>query len=313
VADDEGAIFYNPANLAGNKGFGFKLAATNLEISNEIISTYTNFQSLFGTINIASLNNFVGKNYSARVGVYSALTGPSFGLAMIYDVQVAIRLKNKSFPQGKLGAQRTYGAQFGFGIPLFKTKKKTWDLRFGMAGKVLWRAGGYSNLPLTQILTLNASDLTNKLLNYGIGYGVDMGFQYVQELIPMFTLLAGISGTDLGDTSFTMGNDSQKSNLTTGIGLKYKAGDVKALLSYDYAHLLDDWDWKLKTHLGLELAFFLLQLEVGLNQTYFTYGVGLNLAIVSLRYVHYVEEQARIGGTDPEARTMAYLAVKFDL
>lgn len=314
VADDENAIFYNPANLAGNRGFGFKLVAVSLDASNDLLSTYSNFSSVFGNFEIGSLNNFIGKNYYARTGGYASLTGPNFGIAAIADVQVGIRLKNTSFPQGTLGAQRTYGAQFAFGIPLFKPKRKaSWDLRLGMAGKVLFRAGGYSGLTLTQLLTMDTSSFTNKLSNYGIGLGIDLGLQYVRNLTPAVTLLAGLSGTDLGDTSFTLGNDTQKSNITGGIGLRYKAGDVKALLSYDYAHLFENWDWKKKSHLGLELAFSLFKLEVGLNQTYLTYGAGLNIAIVSLMYAHYVEEQSTIVNVDPEARTMAYVAVKFDL
>jgi hypothetical protein len=313
VADDEGAIFYNAANLAENKRFGFKFAAVGLDLSSDIISSYSNFSSLAGSIDVSTVNNFLGKKYYARAGVYASLTGPSFGVAAIYDLQVGLRLKNAALPQGTLGAQRTYGAQFAFGVPLIKVKKKqSWNLHLGMAGKVLWRAGGYSGLTLSQLLSLDISQFTNKLQTYGIGFGMDMGLQFVYNMGPMLTLLAGLSGTDLGDTSFTMGNDPQKSNITGGLGLRYKAGDVKALLSYDYSHLLEDWDWRKKSHLGLELSFSLLKLEVGMNQTYFSYGAGLSLAIVNLMYVHYVEEQAGILGTDPESRTMGYVAVKFD-
>ncbi|MEO5969583.1 MAG: hypothetical protein ABIQ95_06620 [Bdellovibrionia bacterium] len=313
VADDESAIFYNPAALAGNRDFGFKMAAANIDISNDLISTYSNFATIFGSFDVSSLNNFVGKNYYARAEAYTSVTGPNFGIAAIYDVQMGIRIKNTSLPQGTLGAQRTYGAQFAFGIPLVRTRKKLWDLRFGMAGKVLWRAGGYSGLTLTQMLTLDVSQLTSRLQNYGIGFGLDMGFQGIYNVSPLVTLFAGLSSTDIGDTSFTLGNDPQKSNFTAGLGLKYKAGDVKALLSYDYAHLFENWDWKKKSHLGLELGFSLFKLEAGLNQTYISYGAGLSLAIINLMYVHYVEEQSGILGLDPEGRTMAYLAVKFDL
>ena len=56
-----------------------------------------------------------------------------------------------------------------------------------------------------------------------------------------------------------------------------------------------------------------MKLELGMNQTYVSYGAGLSLFLVSLMYVHYTEEQSGISGTDPEGRTLAYAAVKFDL
>jgi hypothetical protein len=313
VADDEGAIFYNPAALAGNRGFGFKFAALNIEASDDTVYSYPLFTNSFSSFNISSLNNFIGKNFYARAGAYSSLIGPNFGIAAIYDAQVGIRLKNTSLPQGSIGVQRTYGTQFAYGVSLFQAKKKSWDLRVGAAGKVLWRAGGYSGLTFTQILTVDTSQITGRLQKYGIGFGLDVGLQYISELSPLFTLVAGFSGKDLGDTSFTLGNDPQKSNYTAGVGLKYKTGIVKGLLSYDYEHLLEYWDWKRKSHLGLELELPLFKFEAGFNQTYLSYGASFNFLVFNLMYVHYTEEQAGIVGTDPEGRSMVYIAVKFDL
>jgi hypothetical protein len=313
VADDDGAIFYNPANLAGDRGYGLNLASTHVEISNDIITSYADFGKIFKNLSVASMNQLLGKKFHTRASAYASLTAPYVGIAVFYDAQVALRLQNQALPQGQLEAMRTYGTQFGVGIPVFKPRKKSWDLRLGFAGKVLWRSGGVQQLGLTNILTLNAASLMKRVSTFGTGLGVDLGSQFSYPISNVTTLLAAVVDRDIGDTSFTMGADPVRNNLSTGLGLKYKAGDARGLLSFEYDHWSDNWDWKRKLHLGAEMGFLLFRIEAGMNQGYFTYGAGLKFLIFHLMYTHYVEELANISGIDPEQRTLAYIGIKIGI
>ncbi len=315
VADDEEAIFYNPAGLAGIKQFSFNIVAVDADASNDMINGYPVISdALSSNSPVASLNNLIGKNYYARVEGTSTLVLPGFGIAALADEQVALSLQNTAFPQGILGVQSTYGVQAAFGTSLLRQRRKSADdLRFGMAAKYLNRAGGYRQLTLTELLTLNAKAITQNLTNFGTGYGVDLGFQYIHKFKKKFSLMSGLAMTDIGDTGFSSGADPQKSNLTFGLAGRYTSSQFVATLAYDYAHILNYADWPKKNHVGLELKFPLLSLYTGINQAFLTYGVGIDLWIFKLMYLSYAEEQATLVNQDPERRSMIHFAMKLEL
>jgi hypothetical protein len=312
VADDEQAIFYNPAGLAGIKKFSLNLASVNGEVSNDLISSVTSLSSAFENPGISTLNAFMGKNVYFRAQGTASLVLPGFGAAVLWDEQSALRLQNQSLIQATVGLQNTYGAQIGFGIPLLKLRRKKGELRFGVAGKAMWRRGGFQNPTMTQLLTFDLKSIANNLDNFGSGMGIDTGLQFVYSLNKKLLLMSGVAVTDLGDTSFTNGVGSQKSNLTGGVAARFSHSDMVATLAYDYSHFFENMDWKKKNHLGLELKFPLLRLYTGLNQVYPTYGVGLDFWLIRLMYLSYAEEQLSSAPLNPDRRTMLNCSIKFE-
>ena len=314
VADDEQAIFYNPAGLAGAKKISLNLGAVDLDVSNELVDGYSELSKSLSNVGLSSINSFIGKQEYARATAASTLVLPGFGIAALYDQQIALRLKNLAFPQGQLGVQTTYGAQIGFGTSLLKKRNASnGDLRIGVAAKMLYRAGGYQNLTLTQLVTLDTASITQNLTNFGIGYGVDTGLQYVRPFKKKFTLMGGLSLTDIGNTSFSTGADPIVSNLTLGVAGRYETKGFRATMAYDFAHVFDSADWRKKSHLGLELGLPVLSLYAGLNQVSFTYGAGIDLWLLKLMYVSYAEEQSSAAGLNAERRMMIHLALKVEI
>lgn len=313
VADDEEALFYNPAGLAGIQGFSFHLFDGMLDTSNDLISDYPNLNTAFKNANVSSLNALMGKDIYARGTAISAVVLPGFEFALLYDQQIAILEKNEALPQSTFGAQTTYGAQMGFGIPVHKFRRHKGEIYFGISGKLLWRAGGYQNVDLSQLMTDNLKPITSNLTNFGSGEGLDAGLMYVRTFKKRFKVKAALAMTDIGTTSFTSGADPINSNLTAGVAGVLESQDMTATLSYDYSHILDYADWRMKTHMGLELKFPLLSLEGGLNELSPTYGAGLDLGMFKFMFVSYAEEQGVLAGQDSERRTLIYLSMKLDL
>lgn len=83
VADDEEAIFYNPAGLAGIKNFSLNLANTNVEASTDLTGNLAKYSSAFSTPTISSVNTFMGKNLDARGQGVSSFVLPHFGVAFL--------------------------------------------------------------------------------------------------------------------------------------------------------------------------------------------------------------------------------------
>ncbi len=313
VADDEQALFYNPAGLAGIKRFSFTVASANLDVSNDLINNYPTITNVLSSPSLTSLNTFLGKNLYARAEGMVAFTLPGFEIAGIYDQQVAIRLKNLAFPQGVLGSQTTDGVQAGFGFRVLKLKRKKGEWRVGLSAKVLWRAGGFQTPSLTQLLTLNSQSITSNISSIGIGYGMDLGSQFIYNFRKNIVFMSGLAFTDIGTTSFASAASPQLSNLTAGLAAKYTASDMILTFAYDYAHLLDStMDWTRKLHMGLELKFPVVSLSIGMSALSLTYGVSLDFWLLRASYVVYSEDQATVSNVDSEARTMASVMMKFD-
>lgn len=312
IADDEQAIFYNPAGLANIQGYSFKLATANLDVSNDLYLNYAEYTAAFGNLSLSTLNTFVGKNLYLRAQGASTFVGPNFGIAGIYDAQGALRLQNIVFPEGQIGATTTYGAQFAFAIP-YRLRKIKADLNIGIAGKVLYRSGNFFTPTMTDLMVLNSSAFTPNLSNPGLGIGLDLGVQYIQQTSKNVSLLAGFVLKDIGDTAFASGADSQKSEITAGLGLRLRSRDLVATLAYDYAHISDYADWRKKTHLGMELKFPILSLYGGLSQLNLTYGLSLDLWLIKVMYVSYAEEQGTTILQNPERRTMVQFTFKLQI
>lgn len=313
VADDEEAIFYNPAGLAGIEKLGLNLLASDTDVSGDLLCGLNDYTSSFSNPSISTIRSMIGKKLYVREQVVSTLLLPRFGFALLEDLQLALRPKNVIFPDIFLGVQNTFGTQFAFGMPIKRFKNKRGELRIGLAAKMLWRSGGYQDFPFEQLLLLNSSSLRGMLNQYGTGYGADAGMQIIYRLSKVFKLMGGVAWTDIGDTSFRNGGDPQKSNLTFGLAARLQKPAFATTLSYDYSHVLNQIDWRKKNHLGLELKFPLLRLYGGLNQFFYTYGAGLDLGFISVMGLSYVEEQAALCLQDPETRYMLHLALKFEL
>jgi hypothetical protein len=315
VADDEEAVFYNPAGLAGINKFSLMLGSVSVDTSNELISNFSTYQKAISNYSISSLNTLIGKNLYARGTGLASFTVPGFELAGIYDAQVAVRLKNLAYPQGIIVYQTTYGVQTGVGFKVFKLKRNRGELRFGVSGKLLYRSGGFQYPTLTQIMTLSTQAIESGFASQGTGYGLDTGTQFVYHLVKKkLDLQAGLVMTDIGNTAFSSGAASQLSNLSFGLAAILRSRDLTATLAYDSGHILDgSMDFSRKNHFGLELKFPVVSLSAGINALSPTFGASLDLWIFKVSGLYYGEDQATVANQDLEQRTMVNASVKFDL
>ncbi|MBC7690332.1 MAG: hypothetical protein H7222_01060 [Methylotenera sp.] len=313
LADDEQAVWYNPAGLGGNRKTEFHYIVSDLSISTDTIGSVSAISKIKNPTG-DSLNSLMGQNIYGQEQLSSTLIMPNFGMGLLIDGQVALKEKNRAFPSINLGYQTTSGVQLAYGFSTGgMSRRPTGEWRFGIGAKMLIRRGGYHDIPIVDLVSFDKSVLSKITGNFGTGYGVDLGTQYVRPLNKRLKVSGGVALTDVGGTSFGAGPDPIPQNLSAGGAAEYTLGLSKLICTYDWRHITDATDWRKKSHLGAELALPLLSLYGGVDQTYITYGASFDIWIIKVTGVSYAEENGSFIGQNPERRYTLRLDLKFTL
>ncbi len=315
LADDEQALFYNPAGLAGNQHYTFHYAGIDLAASQDLIGSISSAKE-FSSPSRDTLNALMGKNISGQARLSSILLIPNFGIGFISDGQGAIYQKNKAWPYTVLGYQTTSGLQAGYGFSTGGKKgnrnRLRPEIRFGIAAKMLYRKGGYRKVPLTTIVSADTEEFKEMIGTTGRGFGVDLGTQYIRPVSKDLKLGFGLALTDVGGTSFGDGPDPIPQNLSAGLAATYEFGFATLNVAYDWRHILDETDWRKKSHLGFEFAIPMISVYAGLSQVNVTYGLAFDAWLFRVTAYSYTEELGSYAKQDSERRFALRMALKFD-
>lgn len=313
LADDEQAIFLNPAGLAGNKKFSLNYVALDLVTSADVLTSYQDGLNAFKNLSGDSLNVIIGKNIYAQAQMAPSLLMPNLGIALLVDGQAALLAQNKALPQITIGYQTTNGFQVAYGMTVGRGFRQRGDLRVGAAAKLLYRRGGYNLIPMMDLVTISQDTLSAMTGGFSRGMGLDFGSQYIHHFSNRLDVSLGLAFTDVGDTAFGPLADTIKSNLTAGLAVKYALRISQLVFTYDYRHILDQTDWRKKSHLGIELGLPFISLYGGINQVSLTYGAMMDLWWFRITTLTYVEELGSFVHQDSMRRWVLKLGMKFNL
>jgi hypothetical protein len=316
IVDDEEAVYLNPAGVGGLSKYGFQYFASDVDVSNDVVlSALDGGGSIFSDgLSDATIQNLMGKDTYARVQITPTILMTNLAVGLLMDGQAAVYAKNPAYPSITLGYQFTNGLQAAYGISLLRNRRSRHEVRVGFGAKLLWRRGGYRLLGPIQVTSFNTNTLGEVAGGWGMGYGADIGFQYVNTINPQLKLNYGFAWTDIGDTTFGVSAaDPIKNNLSMGIGGTYLTGQTKVTLAYDYRHMTRNTDWRKRNHIGMEVTLPVLTLYGGLNQSYFTYGAGFDAWLFRITALSYGEELGTYLGQDSSRRWMLKIAMKAGL
>jgi hypothetical protein len=311
VADDEQAVFYNPAGLAGVKKLRLNVLAVDADVSSEMIFSAPTVIDAFKDFTPSSINSLMGKNVYGRGTVSPSVIMPNFGISLLVDSQVAMNLRNQALPDVAVGYQFTNGVQVAGGFSVLGRKSKKNDLRIGLAGKVLWRRGGYNKVPLVKLMNLTSNSLVEMAGSFGMGYGVDIGTQFIRKVNDRLSLSFAATGRDLNDTKFSSEADKIDMNFSLGVAATYEMERLRIIMAYDHRNLFNEIDPRKRSHFGMEFKFPIVSVLWGLHQMYLTYGAGVDLRFVTVHAVSYAEEQGTYVGQDADRRYMLRATLKF--
>lgn len=294
LADDENALFNNPAGLAAQEERRFRLLSVGVEASLDTYQTFGTSLDAISNFSINSLNQLMGKDISVRAGQTAMVMLPHFSLAYLVDVQGVVNEYNVANPNFDFANMITHGIQAGTAWRFASGRRPKSELRIGVAGKLLWRRGGYYNIQTSGFLqaTNQGQAYLDELVgSYGIGFGADLGVQWVNRLDAKSQFMAGASVTDIGDTRFSDSHASpQAQQINLGIGYKKDLDFARMSLGFDLRNLARKTAFVNKTHFGGELKLPAFDIYAGANQLNYTWGVTFNAWVLKIHVLSTAEE-----------------------
>ena len=306
LADDEYALFQNPAGLAGQDTRQLRVLGLGLEGSLDTYTTFTTSYNAVKKLDLTALNLLMGKDIYMRANDVTMVQLPRFSLAYILDFKGGITEYNQANPYLHLTDQTTQGLQAGTGWKLDGGRHSHDEWRIGVAAKLLWRKGGVYDISTAGLLQATGQGkayLDQLTGNYGMGIGADAGVQYVRHIDKDTDLSAGSSLTDVGNTRFSSPQAAQiPMNWSLGVGYKKNFHFMKIALGADLKNLTDGVVLANKTHFGAEVKIPLFSFYLGANQLAPSYGVSVDLWLVRVSLMSYQEQLGIFYGQDTSRR-----------
>ncbi len=317
TADNEDAIFYNPAGIAQGNSLYKKtiLASPFFEISDDTknlireavieknFSTDT-LKAHIGKPQHFGFNNFTGVIFRrAALGLF----GSTESDILVYKDPNASALEAvKARSQGNAGMTFTLADNVFFD-----------NLYLGVTAYYLYRGEAKIDVSLSEYDSLGDNALSDAM-GYGLGTGADVGLMYAVESGRHGWNL-GLTIKNLGDTSFA----SEVENLdldpllqTVNVGFAYKTtthvSKMQVFADFHDATNAYGSNTFLKSHLGVELNVKnFIGFTGGVNQGYLTGGCFLNIYFLRLDIGGYGEEAWGHAGLRPDYRYYMRIAGGF--
>ncbi len=329
LADDGYTLFYNPAALARHRGLTMSIMNMQLDVTNPL-----EHDEILDTPNTDEPAEFA-KQYLAvpihlGLGYVPGLKFGTFGLNGLASVNTNLEVLNAHHPLLDIDYRFDKGFATGFAVPIFGSRPPAGNrnpgagnygaLGFGL--KYISREGLQKRMPVfgTDILDImNEQPETIDELKDAIGYGkgkswaYDLGFLY-HAYASGTNLTVGLSAMDIGGTYFdrVSGEEQiqpQPMHINAGIAFEQNFGLFNYTLSADFAPMNQPIALANKIKLGARFGIPLIDLYMGLNGGYLSYGASLDLYMFKLYAGFYGIETTSEMFTHASKRAMIYLTL----
>jgi hypothetical protein len=295
MADDDYAMFNNPAGLAGQELSGWRPLSLQIEGTLDDYLYVAEISDVTSGFTLDKLNALMGKDIGGRSSAMTLFMLPHFHLAYIADTQASINQYNPVNPIYQIGAMITHGIQLGAAWGYKRGRRAPDEFRWGFAGKFLFRKGGFYEIGTTSILQSSSDPQTyfaGVIGDFGAAFGGDLGVQYLRKLDYDTSFYFGSSLQDIAGTKFP---DSRTQSipmaLNAGFGFKRNINGSSLTLGMDYRNILMATALSNKLHFGGEFGlgkvFFL---RAGFNQLRASYGVEFNFWLLKIGAASFGEE-----------------------
>ena len=336
--DDEFAVFYNPATLGNARLIEFSLINPVLHGPN-LLSNIDDYDSLPRSA------SEIAQKFANTPVIIQATGGPMLkfgpmGFGFIANMKTDLNIRNAIYPQLELnylfdkGFILSYAYTKGRGgkyekyNPYKRKKVSTSGYRFSMGASAKYKdrsalSGTFSmfGTRLLNIITSGAQDITElrKDLGYGHGtaWGADIGMTMLYST-GRSEFVFGLSVLDLAGTNFKQKTEGiavpeQEMIISSGISFSQNLPVLSYRLSVDLHPINSGYDFLRKLHIGGELNLVglspLLDIFVGYNSGYFSYGLELNLALFRITAGFYGVELGTAYREDEGQRIVAQISI----
>lgn len=335
VADDEMTLFYNPAALGRHTGVTIVPLKPNiglpdvldkeLSLSNPKIGISDRFSN-FPTDPAPIADKVLGYPIYLEVGAAPTVKVMNFGFNFFAISKTSMDLQNAIHPvldiSYRLDRGFIAGYAFNFGNGGKGANKNGHNSSIGLGFKTMNRQGLENNFDLfgTSLLEIiqnsDSYKTIRKNLGYskGSGFGFDLGFEHNYVSGPTrYTL--GLSYLDIGDTSFSKDEGlvdvpDQEQSMNLGLSFNQNFGLFDYTLAMDYSNMLDESTPAIsKLKLGGRARLPFLDVYLGYNGGYASWGLGLNAFFVDLKVGFYGIELGRKFRQEEGKRTVISISL----
>ena len=332
VADDENTLFYNPAALGRNEGVSIvplkvnfalpNVLDTELSIDSPSVGLSDRFQN-FPSEPEGIAEKVLGEPLYLQLGAAPTVKVLNFGFNLFALSKTSMDLENATHPVLNIDYRLDRGFITGYAFNLGNSKGKSGQRStIGVGFKTMNRQGlsGTYDLFGTELLDIiqNSDDYAEirKNLGYskGSGYGFDLGFEHNIFMGPT-RMTFGVSWLDIGDTKFdrdegTEAIPDQEQSLNFGFSFNQDFGLFDYTLAVDYSNALDVQTSNIsKLKLGGRARIPLIDLYMGYNGGYASWGLGLNVMFFDLKIGFYGIEMGQEYRQKESKRTVITLSL----
>ncbi len=279
VVSDSYSLFYNPAGLAKNTGVHWRIGDLRVGASNEkALSSLTGGGADLSAI----LQPLYGEPIWTGAGLNFALTFPYFGMIVYDNLNLDLNLENPAYIDLEIEVANDLGVGIGFAFPVIPKFLYT-----GVNIKRIGRTGGKLNLR-GGTLGDPDYDIGAALNNVGVGYSLDLGFNFTFPA-PLVTPTFSFVWKDVGLTTFDNVNlPRDDENMIFGAAAEIELPLFTITPSFELRHLTNsDMQLANKIHMGIEFGLPMLDIRGGLNQGYYTLGLGMSLGPLDIELATY--------------------------
>ena len=316
VADDENAVFYNPAGLSYISSFTIGVLNPRIGVATDSIDLIddagdTDFDV---TAEVADLlREYTGKPQHASLGLFPHMglnlfeSGVLFGV--LSQVSADIEIRNPTWPESHIHLNADVAPVVGAGLRIPTVE----GLRIGAAMKYLYRNSLNEMYTPAQIAADDFEDIVEDDLHTGSGVSIDIGAIYeMPELIPFVdSTRFGLAALNLPDMS--MGDATKvKHQVNAGMAVEKTllpwCSVVGAFDIHDITYsAIDGSQISRRIHMGAELRVPVVSIRAGVNDGYLSAGGTLDLKIFKLDLATYAIEQGAYAGQKDDRRYVAQI------
>lgn len=311
IVDDRESLMYNPAGLTRVEGL--HLYILDLQVGTDAMDAATLAKDITSGDSYASLlRRLYGRQVHFGLYDFAGITLPGFGVGAYTSFNLSLYLSNPAFPDMDVNLTNDVTFVSGFAFEFVPN-----ILTFGFTGKRVQRYGSRVTLGASTLASLSNSELTGLINNIGVGYGADLGLNLTFPTTVKPTISA--VWKDVGETRITAISGTRapptiKSEMVVGFGLNIPALILDIRPAFDVKHLntFEEPIGK-RLHGGIEFAFPALSLRGGVNQGYWTAGIGFDLSYVRVDAATYGVELQSYPGQKEDRRYMVQATIDLNV
>ena len=315
VADDENALFYNPAGLSEISTLQVGVLNPLVEASKNTMDMIndaqdTDFDDTAETTDF--LRDYVGEHQHLRASLVPHvgfnLAGYGVMVAALAQATVDLDVRNPVWPEAHIDTVSDIGLLAGVGLNLPLT-----GFRAGATIKFISRESLEEIYTATDIASDDFQDDFEDDLNSGSGFGIDLGAIYKLPFVEIIDLDVGLAIQNLPEMD--MGDAKPlKTQANFGLAAKKSFAKFDLIGALDYMDLSnaqdEDGDMAKKIHMGAEIQLpTILSVRAGLNQGYYTAGATIDFKAVRFDVATYGEEVGAHAGQREDRRYIAQITI----